>query len=75
MRYIDLLTLRQRSIKDRFLTKITATPEQKQDFSKLLESLAKEADKDLLVQLRTLFGNEEADRIMAKKNQAEYTNL
>jgi hypothetical protein len=75
MRYLDLLALRERTIKDRFLATIKASDEEKKEYSDLLEGFAREADEELRVQLSGLFGEDEATRIMARKEQTEHATL
>lgn len=75
MRYVDLLALRERTIKDKFLTEIKVSAQQKKEFSDLLETLARESDEELRQQLSALFGRDEANRLMALKEQTEYSQL
>jgi hypothetical protein len=75
MRYADLLTLREQTIRDKFLSAVPATDQQKVAYQELLVKVAQEADQDLFAQLKDLFGAAEARRILERKQQAESANL
>jgi len=75
MKLSDLLSLRERLIRDRFLTKIPGTEEQKEKYAQLYRSVAQQADEYLLKQLERLFGNKEARELLELKRAAEKTEL
>ncbi len=70
MRYVDLLRLRDQTIEDRFLAQLEASDEVKETLREKLGRAMQEANTDLAAQLETLFGNEEARRILEVATQA-----
>ena len=64
MKYVDLLRLRDQTIEDKFLAQLEASDEVRESYREKLGQAVKQANKDLAVQLETLFGHEEARRII-----------
>jgi hypothetical protein len=74
MRYMDLMRLRDNTIRDYFLKEVPVSDEDKKKYFDLFEKAKQQADQDLIVQLRGLFGKE-ADGIMRRMQQTGSANI
>jgi hypothetical protein len=74
MRYMDLMRLRDNTIRDYFLKEVPVSDEDKKKYFDLFEKAKQQADQDLIVQLRGLFGKE-ADGIMRRMQETGSANI
>lgn len=74
MKYAEVLALRDLTIKDILAAKLPITDEQKQAFGSLFDSVVREANEDVNLQLRDLFGKD-VDRILKRKRETEQSTL
>jgi hypothetical protein len=75
MKLADLLSLRERLIRDGFLKQMSATDAQKEEYARLYRRIEQQADEQLLKQLARLFGNKEAKELLELKQAAEKAEL
>jgi hypothetical protein len=74
MRYIDVMKLRDNTIRDFFLKELPVSDEEKTNYIRLFDTAVEQANSDVITQLRIVFGPN-ADQILQKKQATENANL
>jgi hypothetical protein len=74
MKYAEVLTLRDNTIRDILASQLPIPDEQKREFATWFDNAVEAANKDVELQLRELFGRD-SERILKSKTAAEQSTL